>query len=46
MDLELEKLIREEEERQESKIGLIASENVTSDAVNEATGSVLTNKYA
>jgi glycine hydroxymethyltransferase len=32
--------------RQQDKIELIASENITSKAVMEATGSVLTNKYA
>lgn len=46
MDSELEKLIRKEEERQENKIELIASENFTSNGVREAQGSVLTNKYA
>ncbi|MGB2171972.1 MAG: serine hydroxymethyltransferase, partial [Flavobacteriaceae bacterium] len=36
----------EEENRQRNGIELIASENFTSPAVMEATGSVLTNKYA
>ena len=39
-------LIKQEENRQLSGIELIASENFTSPAVMEATGSVLTNKYA
>ena len=37
-------LIKEEEQRQLNGIELIASENFTSPAVMEATGSVLTNK--
>ena len=39
-------LITSEEKRQLNGIELIASENFTSPAVMEATGSVLTNKYA
>ena len=39
-------LIKKEENRQISGIELIASENFTSPAVLEATGSILTNKYA
>ena len=39
-------LIKKEESRQISGIELIASENFTSPAVMEATGSILTNKYA
>ncbi len=39
-------LINQELQRQESTINLIASENYTSPAVLQATGSVLTNKYA
>jgi len=39
-------LIASEEKRQLNGIELIASENFTSPAVMEATGSVLTNKYA
>jgi glycine hydroxymethyltransferase len=39
-------LIDREQERQESHLELIASENFTSRAVMEAQGSVLTNKYA
>ena len=38
--------IRGELHRQQTKIELIASENITSLAVLEATGSVFTNKYA
>lgn len=38
--------IRQEVERQHSGLELIASENFTSEAVLEATGSVFTNKYA
>lgn len=39
-------LIAKEDQRQRNGIELIASENFTSPAVMEATGSVLTNKYA
>ena len=39
-------LIEEEHQRQKNGLELIASENFTSNAVREATGSVLTNKYA
>ena len=45
-DKEVFDLIQEEEKRQLNGIELIASENFTSPAVMEATGSVLTNKYA
>ncbi|QUX95973.1 serine hydroxymethyltransferase [Marinomonas sp. CT5] len=45
-DQELFATIVEEQERQETGIELIASENITSKAVLEAQGSVLTNKYA
>tara|TARA_S200000501_G_scaffold377833_1_gene437690 strand:+ start:881 stop:2152 length:1272 start_codon:yes stop_codon:yes gene_type:complete len=45
-DQEIFDLIQEEEKRQLNGIELIASENFTSPAVMEATGSVLTNKYA
>ncbi len=38
--------IKNEEKRQENTIELIASENIVSDAVREAQGSFLTNKYA
>jgi glycine hydroxymethyltransferase len=40
------KLIEEEQERQESGLELIASENFVSKQVMEAAGSALTNKYA
>jgi len=39
-------LIQEEANRQRDGLELIASENFTSPAVMEATGSILTNKYA
>ncbi len=39
-------IIEKEKQRQANTIELIASENFVSDAVLEATGSVLTNKYA
>ena len=45
-DPEIADIIRSETERQEYKIELIASENYVSEAVLEAVGSVLTNKYA
>jgi glycine hydroxymethyltransferase len=45
-DPEVAEAIRLEEERQEHKIELIASENFVSRAVMAAQGSVLTNKYA
>ncbi|MRH43971.1 aminotransferase class I/II-fold pyridoxal phosphate-dependent enzyme [Aquibacillus halophilus] len=45
-DLELFKAIEDERHRQNDKIELIASENFVSQAVMEAQGSVLTNKYA
>jgi len=46
VDPEIYDAIRRETERQGSQLELIASENFTSEAVLEATGSVLTNKYA
>lgn len=46
MDIIIEQLIKEEEERQLKGIELIASENFTSQAVLNALGSCLTNKYA
>ncbi|TDT68607.1 glycine hydroxymethyltransferase [Hypnocyclicus thermotrophus] len=46
MDMGIYEVIIKEEERQESGIELIASENFVSKAVMEAAGSVLTNKYA
>ena len=39
-------LIEEEQQRQETGLELIASENFVSKQVMEAAGSVLTNKYA
>ena len=45
-DLEIFNLIDKEKSRQIEGIELIASENFTSDQVLNATGSVLTNKYA
>lgn len=45
-DGEIASLIRREEERQSHKLVLIAAENYASQAVLEAQGSVLTNKYA
>lgn len=45
-DPELWQAIHNEEDRQEHTIELIASENIVSDDVREAQGSVLTNKYA
>jgi glycine hydroxymethyltransferase len=46
MDAEISRLIRLELERQRHGIELIASENFTSQAVMDAAGSCLTNKYA
>lgn len=46
IDTEISAVIRREMARQENKIELIASENFTSSAVMEASGSALTNKYA
>jgi glycine hydroxymethyltransferase len=46
VDPEVYALIREETERQEYGLELIASENFVSEAVLEAAGSTLTNKYA
>ncbi|MEY2468235.1 MAG: glycine hydroxymethyltransferase [Actinomycetota bacterium] len=45
-DDEVFALIDREKERQMTTLQLIASENFTSEAVMEATGSVLTNKYS
>jgi glycine hydroxymethyltransferase len=45
-DRELFGLIEDEEQRQNTTLQLIASENFTSPAVIRATGSVLTNKYS
>ena len=46
VDPEIYDAIRRETERQNAQIELIASENFTSEAVLEATGSIFTNKYA
>src|ERR1700753_1487888 len=46
VDPEIFKEIHAEAERQTSRLELIASENFTSEAVLQATGSVFTNKYA
>ena len=46
VDPELAKIIAKEQERQKSVINLVASENHVSKAVREASGSILTNKYA
>lgn len=46
VDPEVAQAISEEKRRQERKLELIASENFVSEAVMEAAGSVLTNKYA
>src|SRR4051812_9349987 len=46
VDPDIHRLILKEAERQNGQIELIASENFTSEAVLEATGSVFTNKYA
>ena len=45
-DKEVESIINEELERQQNNIELIASENIVSEDVLKATGSILTNKYA
>ncbi len=46
VDPEVFQAIQHEVERQDGQLELIASENFTSEAVLEATGSVFTNKYA
>ena len=46
VDPEIAALIEKEEERQEERVELIASENLVSKAVMAAMGSPLTNKYA
>ena len=45
-DPEVYAAIQRETRRQDGNLELIASENVVSEAVLEAQGSVLTNKYA
>jgi glycine hydroxymethyltransferase len=46
IDPEMARIVEQEERRQRENIVLIASENYASAAVLQATGSVLTNKYA
>ena len=46
VDPAIHELILQETRRQNAQIELIASENFTSEAVLEATGSIFTNKYA
>ena len=46
VDPEISRLIIQETEREETKLIMIASENCASQAVLDAQGSVLTNKYA
>src|SRR3974390_3897985 len=46
VDPEVYQAIQHETARQDGQLELIASENFTSEAVLEATGSVFTNKYA
>lgn len=45
-DKDIYEAIQQELNRQQNQIELIASENIVSDAVLEAQGSILTNKYA
>jgi len=46
VDPDVYRVLRQEAERQEHNLELIASENIVSRAVLEAQGSILTNKYA
>jgi glycine hydroxymethyltransferase len=46
VDPEVYDAIQHETERQHTRLELIASENFTSEAILEATGSIFTNKYA
>src|SRR2546430_149975 len=46
VDLQIADLLREEARRQATDLELIPSENLVSEAVLEAMGSILTNKYA
>lgn len=46
VDPEVAEALRHETERQQDFLELIASENFTSEAILEATGSIFTNKYA
>jgi glycine hydroxymethyltransferase len=45
-DPDIYKLIQQEQERQTNQLELIASENIASEAILEAQGSIFTNKYA
>lgn len=45
-DIEIYNLINEEKDRQNNGFEMIASENIVSDSVLEAQGSILTNKYS
>ena len=45
-DPDVYEAIRNEIKRQQNNLELIASENIVSEAVLEAQGSVMTNKYA
>src|SRR5438270_8073293 len=46
VDPEIYRAIQNEADRQNTRLELIASENFTSEAILQATGSVFTNKYA
>ena len=46
IDPQIYESIQEELERQQNNLELIASENIVSEAVLEAQGSIMTNKYA
>ena len=46
IDPEVAQAIRQETERQAGNLEMIASENFVSEAVLEAQGSIMTNKYA
>ncbi len=46
VDAEVFEIISKEKQRQESRLEMIASENFTTQAIMEAQGSILTNKYA
>jgi glycine hydroxymethyltransferase len=46
VDSEIADVVKAEAKRQHTKLEMIASENFVSNAILEATGSVLTNKYA
>ncbi|MCB0749114.1 MAG: serine hydroxymethyltransferase, partial [Ignavibacteriae bacterium] len=45
-DNEIYQILKREEEKQQSKLSMIPSENFTSKAVREAVGSVFMNKYS